>query len=131
MYTPHVLTMMAGQTLTINNNDRLMHNVHSLSQNNPAFNLAQSDKGALQVNNLKTAETFHVKCDVHGWMSAYIAVFEHPYFDLTGDKGTFTISNLPPGNYTLTAWHEQYGEQQANVAVQPGKPATVEFVYKP
>ena len=66
---------------------------------------------------------FKVKCDVHPWMGAFVHVLDHPFFSVTGDDGTFTISGLPPGNYTVTAWHETLGEQQqADVKVEEGKP---------
>ena len=131
MYSPHVVAMMAGQQLNVRNSDPFMHNVHSLSNVNPAFNQAQPNKGVMPVDNLKSAEAFRVKCDVHGWMGAEIQVFDHPFFAVTGDDGTFKIQDLPPGNYKIKAWHERYGEIEQDLVVQQGKPATVDFVFKP
>ena len=132
MYTPHVLAMMAGQKLTVRNSDPFMHNVHSLSEVNPAFNQAQPNKGDMPVENLKSAETFHVKCDVHGWMSAYISVFDHPYFAVTGDDGKYTIKaeQLPDGDYTLLFWHEKFGKQEQKITVKDHK-ATANQTFKP
>ncbi len=80
---------------------------------------------------MKAPEVFKVKCDVHPWMGAFVHVLEHPFFSVTGDDGTFTITGLPPGNYTVTAWHESLGEkQQADVKVEEGKPTTVEFSFE-
>jgi hypothetical protein len=133
MYTPHVLALMAGQKLVVKNSDPFMHNVHSLSEVNPAFNQAQpnKDEQGLQIENLKSPEYFHIKCDVHGWMSAYVGVFEHPYFAVSGDDGkySFKADQLPDGEYTLTAWHEKYGKQEQKVNVAGGK-ATADFTFK-
>jgi len=131
IYKPHVVAMMTGQQLDIRNSDPFMHNVHFLANNNPAFNQAQPNKGVLPVNNLKSPENFHVKCDVHGWMGATIAVFDHPFFAVTGDDGTFKIEDLPPGDYKIKAWQEQFGEIEQDIKVQQGKPSTIDFSYKP
>jgi len=133
MYQPHVLAMEVGQKLVIRNDDPFMHNVHSLAESNPGFNFAQPnvDPGSPAPQQPKTAEYIHIKCDVHPWMSGYIAVFDHPFFAVTGDDGSFTLHDLPPGEYTITAWHEKYGTQeQKNVKVEEGKPTTVNFTFK-
>jgi plastocyanin len=131
MYNPHVLAMMVGQDLIVKNSDPFLHNVHSLSTINDVFNT-----GMPNVNNgekvdpqPKAPETFRVKCDVHPWMSAWIAVFDHPYFSVTGDDGTFDIKNLPDGTWTIQAWHEKYGTQEQKVTVKGGK-AEVNFTFK-
>jgi len=121
-YTPHVLPMMAGQEFLIKNDDPFLHNVHSLAQTNPTFNFGQPNKDeGKKVDPMKAAEYFRVKCDVHPWMSAYIAVFDHPYFATTGDDGSYTIKGLPDGDYTLTAWHEKFGTQEQKITVKGGK----------
>jgi hypothetical protein len=133
MYTPHVVAMMAGQTLVIKNSDPFMHNVHSLAEVNPAFNQAQPnvDKDGIKVDNIKSPEVFHVKCDVHGWMSAYVGVFDTPYFATTGDDGKYTIKadQLPDGEYTFVAWHEKFGKNEQKVTVKDHK-ATADFTVK-
>jgi hypothetical protein len=122
MYEPHVLGMMVGQDWLIKNSDGFLHNIHTLSQVNPSFNKAQPSKNdGEKVDSPKAPEVFHVKCDVHPWMSAYVAVFEHPYFSVSGDDGKFSIKGLPDGDYTLHAWHEKYGEQDQQVTVKDGK----------
>ncbi|MEO6436146.1 MAG: carboxypeptidase-like regulatory domain-containing protein, partial [Tepidisphaeraceae bacterium] len=78
---------------------------------------------------LKATETFRVKCDVHPWMSAYIVALEHPFFGTSGEDGSFSIANLPPGDYTLTAWHETLGEKQVPVKIEAGKPAQVKIEF--
>jgi len=72
----------------------------------------------------------HVKCDVHPWMTAYVGVLPHPYFATTGEDGTFAIKNLPPGKYTLEAWHEKLGTQTQEVTVGPSQTATANFDFK-
>ena len=129
MYDPHVLAMMAGQDFVVKNDDPFLHNVHALSQINPPFNFGQPNKDeGKKVDPLKAAEYFHVKCDVHPWMSAYIGVFEHPYFAVTKPDGTYEIktAGLPDGDYTVTFWHERYANDAAAlpemaVSVKDGK----------
>jgi Carboxypeptidase regulatory-like domain len=75
-------------------------------------------------------EIFKVKCEVHPWMSAFIGVFNMPYFAVTGDDGSFELKNVPPGDYTIEAWQEKYGVQTATVKVGPSGNATVDFTYK-
>jgi hypothetical protein len=130
MYVPHVLAMQVGQPLTIKNDDPFLHNVHSLAQVNPAFNFGQPNKDAGKpVDAPKAAETIKVKCDVHPWMSAWILVFEHPFFAVSKPDGTFAIKGLPDGDYTLEAWHEKLGKQEGKVSVKGGK-AEVNFSFK-
>jgi hypothetical protein len=71
-----------------------------------------------------------VSCDVHSWMSAYVGVVDHPYFDVTGDDGAFELPNLPPGEYEIEAWHEFYGAQTMNVTVGEGESVETEFTYE-
>jgi predicted dehydrogenase len=70
-----------------------------------------------------------VRCDVHGWMEAYIGVQDHPYFAVTGEDGSYEIDNLPPGTYTIETWHEQYGTQTQQVTVAESADATADFTY--
>jgi hypothetical protein len=128
MYEPHVLAMMVGQELKVKNDDPFLHNVHSLAQTNPAFNFGQPNKDpGKPVDPPKAAENIKVKCDVHPWMSAYIVVLEHPFFGVSKEDGTFTIKGNPPdGDYTLNAWHETLGTQEAKVTVKDGKAEVTE-----
>ena len=130
LYEPRVVAGMVGQKLVVKNADPFLHNVHGLPVDNPPFNFAQpnQDRQGKAVD-LKVREQFSVKCDVHPWMLAQVFVLEHPFFAVTGDQGTFEIRGLPPGNYTLTAWHERFGEQQTDVTVPEGKPAELNFTF--
>jgi hypothetical protein len=124
---------MAGQRLLVKNSDPFLHNVHAAaSESNPPFNIGQPSKnlGGTPLMFLSPDRMF-VKCDVHPWMTAYILVLDNPYFAVTGDHGAFKLPELPPGTYTVTAWHEVYGEQKQRVTVEPGKPMSVDFTFKP
>jgi plastocyanin len=128
-YTPHVLGIQAGQELEVLNSDPTLHNVHSLSKLNPQFNIGQPKQGMKFVRKFEKPETFKVKCEVHSWMGAYIGVFNHPFFAVTGDDGTFALKNLPAGEYTVEAWHEKYGTQSMKVAVGAAEKKTVDFKF--
>ncbi len=130
VYTPHVTAMMVGQEMIVKNSDAFMHNVHSRPRQNPAFNFAQPnvDPGR-KVESPKVPETFAVNCDVHPWMSAWVRVFDHPFFAVTGEDGKFSIANAPDGEYTLVAWHEKFGEVEQKVEIADGK-AEVNFTFK-
>ncbi|MBI3006635.1 MAG: carboxypeptidase regulatory-like domain-containing protein [Ignavibacteriales bacterium] len=130
IYMPHVLGVMAGQELQVKNSDRTLHNVHALPKVNQGFNQGQPVPGMMKKNFQKPEAPFKVKCEVHSWMGAYIGVFSHPYFAVTGDDGSFTIKGLPAGEYTVEAWHEKYGTQTLKVKVDATGKATANFSYK-
>jgi plastocyanin len=129
-YKPHVMGIMVGQTYKILNSDGVLHNIHTLPKVNPAFNkgMPPTLKEATTVFN-KPEDVFHIKCDVHPWMSAYIAVFTHPFFSATGTDGKFTIAGLDPGTYEITAWHERLGTQTASVTVGGSDTKTQNFKF--
>ena len=130
IYSPHVLGIMAGQQLDILNNDGTLHNIHALPKVNKEFNKAQPrSKKKLSVKFEKPEAPFKIKCDVHPWMGAYIGVFDHPCFAVSGDDGTYIISDLKPGEYVIEAWHEKLGSQTANVTVSDSA-AHQDFTFK-
>jgi plastocyanin len=117
-YKPHVMGIMVGQPYKILNSDGVLHNIHTLPKVNPAFNKGMPATLKETTTKFEKPEAvFHVKCDVHPWMSAYVAVFTHPFFSVTNTDGKFTISGLDPGTYEITAWHERLGTQTASVTV--------------
>lgn len=129
-YKPHVMGIMVGQAYRILNSDGVLHNVHTLPKVNPSFNEAMTPQRKEATTTFAQPEAvFHIKCDVHPWMSAYVAVFTHPYFFVTGTDGKFTISGLDPGNYVITAWHEKLGTQTASVTVGASDTKTQDFKF--
>ena len=131
MYEPHVIAVQANQKLDILNEDGTLHNIHPMPRNNREWNKAQPP-GTQPVEETFPREeiAIPVKCNVHPWMKSYIAVFKHPYFSVTSKDGSFAIPNLPPGNYTLVAWHEKFGTQTQQISVGPGSTDKVDFVFK-
>jgi plastocyanin len=130
MYHPHVAGLMVGQKLTFLNSDGLLHNVHALPQVNQEFNIAMPAERKEAEHTFDQAEgMFHIKCDVHPWMTSYVAVLKHPYFAVTGPDGQFTIKNLPAGTYTIEAWHEKLGTmtQMVTLGAKETKPITFTF----
>jgi plastocyanin len=131
VYGPHVLGLQAGQTFQVVNTDATIHNIHPLPRNNREWNRSQPPGSPpLQQTFGREEIAIPVKCDVHPWMRAYIAVFKHPYFDVTGADGKFDIKSLPPGSYTISAWHEKFGVSTERVTVGPNESKVVQFVFK-
>ena len=131
-YTPHVSGMMVGQTLTIRNSDPTLHNVHAMPEANEEFNNGQPFQG-MELEKVFDQPEIMIpfKCDVHPWMAAYMAVLEHPFFAVSAADGTYTIDNLPAGDYVVEAWHETLGAQTLNVTVEADAAATASFEYAP
>ena len=129
-YTPHVMGIQVGQTFEIVNSDPTLHNIHATPAANEEFNMGQPIQGMRFERTFDNVEVMvPFKCDVHGWMSAYIGVLDHPYFAVTATDGMFDISTLPPGDYVVEAWHEQLGTQTQNVTVATGQTAEVSFSF--
>jgi len=130
-YRPHVFGIMVGQPLRIQNSDGTLHNVHSLSRNTRAFNVGLPDKGQHVMRSFSAEEIMvRIKCDVHPWMECWAGVLPHPFFAVSGDGGAFAIEDVPPGTYTLEAWHEKLGAQTQSVTVETGRPVTVDFAFQ-
>lgn len=129
VYVPHVLGVMVGQQLDILNSDGTLHNIHALPKVNKEFNKAMPrSKKQMSVTFDKVEAPFKIKCDVHPWMGAFIGVFEHPYFAVTDDSGSYTISGLAPGKYVVEAWHEKLGSKTADLTVDDSG-ATQNFTF--
>ncbi len=129
-YNPHVMGIMVGQPYKILNSDGILHNIHTLPTVNPSFNKGMPATVTEATTTFPKPEAmFHIKCDVHPWMSAYLGVFTNPFFSVTGADGKFTISGLDPGTYELTAWHERLGTQTATVTVAASGSKTQDFKF--
>ena len=130
-YRPHVLAMQANQKIKIVNSDPTSHNIHPLPENNREWNKSQPPgEPPIEATFAREEITIPVKCNEHPWMHAYIAVFKHPYFVVTEKGGQFELKNLPPGEYTISAWHEKFGTVEQKVTVGAKETKTVEFVFK-
>ena len=129
-YMPHVLGVQSGQDIEISNSDNLLHNINATPTENRGFNISQPRAGITSTQRFQVAEVMvPVRCDVHGWMQAYIGVVDHPYFAVTGADGSYSIANVPAGDYTMTAWHEEFGTMTASVTVTAGGMAEASFDY--
>jgi plastocyanin len=130
VYKPHVMGIMVGQTYRILNSDGILHNIHTLPKVNPAFNRGQpATVKEMTTTFPKPENVFQVKCDVHPWMSAYIGVFTHPFFAVTGPDGKFSLPNLDAGTYEITAWHERLGTQSASITVAANETKAQNFKF--
>ena len=130
VYQPRVLGMQAGATIKITNSDTTLHNVNVQAANNPSFNVAQPILGMSIERSFASPEVMiPVKCDVHGWMQAYIGVLPHLFFAVTGGDGAFDISGLPPGDHVVEAWHETLGTRTLSVSVVAGAAASADFSF--
>lgn len=130
IYTPRVLGVRVGQSIEVVNSDPTLHNVHALPMVNQEFNHGQP-KQFSRLSKAFTAPEVMVrfKCDVHSWMAAWVGVVPHPYFAVTAADGSFTLPNLPPGTYTLEAWHEKLGTLTQQVTVAASQSATVSLAF--
>lgn len=130
-YHPRVFGIMVNQPLEIRNSDPLLHNIKTRSKQNRPFNISQPTAGMTLTKSFATPEVMlPFECNVHGWMHAYAGVLDHPFFAVTGSDGSFSIKGLPPGTYTIEAWHEKYGTQTATVTVTATGTATADFSYR-
>jgi plastocyanin len=130
MYRPHVQGIMTGQSLLIRNSDQTLHNVHAYKGPSTQFNQAEIPGLPPIAKKFSTSgDVIKFKCDVHPWMTAYVAVEPHPFFAVTGDDGTFTIPKVPAGRYTLEAWHERYGTKTTDIVVEGNKPTEAKFEF--
>jgi plastocyanin len=130
-YHPHVFGMRVGQPLEIVNSDPTLHNIHAIPKANQEFNNGQPIQG-MKMTHTFTAKEVMVpfKCDVHGWMNAYVGVLDHPYFAVSGNDGKFDIKTLPAGTYTIEAWHEKLGTQTQQVTLGAKETKDITFTFK-
>jgi plastocyanin len=130
MYQPHVLAVRANQKLQLVNDDATSHNIHPQPANNREWNKAEPPGSKMEESFAREEVAIPVKCNVHPWMRGYIAVFKHPFFAVTGKDGSFDLSNLPPGTYTIKAWHEKLGTSSQTVTIGANETKEISFVFK-
>ncbi|MCU1300841.1 MAG: hypothetical protein JWQ87_1125 [Candidatus Sulfotelmatobacter sp.] len=133
MYTPHVLGLTVEQKFKVTTSDQTTHNIHPLPNpmtGNIPWNQSQPPGAAPVEKSWKAPEMIPVQCNIHPWMHGWFAVVKGPH--ATSDtKGTYTISNVPAGNYTVTAWQEAAGTQTQKVTVAAGGAGSANFTFKP
>jgi Carboxypeptidase regulatory-like domain len=129
-YTTHVLPLRLGQDVSISNSDPFNHNIHPLAKINREWNRIQLPGTPPFSYSYENEEFIHVKCNIHAWMGAYFVVLKTRHVSVTANDGTFKLPDLPPGRYTITAWHEVYGTRKQEVTVGGGETQTVNFVFR-
>ncbi|MBI1784653.1 hypothetical protein HYR69_05865 [Candidatus Sumerlaeota bacterium] len=131
MYVPHVQGVIVEQKFNVVNSDPTLHNIHCLGEKNPQFNLSQPSPGTQEKVFHRPEIGMKFKCDVHPWMNAYVHVMEHPYFAVTGANWVFQIKGLPPGDYTIEAWHEKFGTIEKTITVGSAAISDANFTFEP
>lgn len=130
MFVPRVVALRAGQTLKVKNSDPVSHNIHPNPRNNREWNQQQAP-GAPELSRrfAQPEVMIPVRCNVHSWMRSYVGVMNHPYFAVTNDAGTFEWGSVPPGDYTIAAWHESFGELTQNITLAKSGTAAANFTF--
>ena len=128
-YATHVLAFRVGQEVKISNSDPFSHNIHPLAKINREWNKIQPPGTPPFSYAYDREEFIPVKCNIHPWMQGYFAVLRTSHFAVAGEDGRFTLPDLPPGHYTVTAWHETYGTQVQEVTITGGDSQTINFVF--
>lgn len=132
-YRPHVLGAMVNQDIQITNSDPTTHNIHFTPKSNPDWNQSQPNGAPALTHKLTRSEVLvPVKCNQHPWMKSYIGVLKHPFFAVSAEDGTYTIKGVPPGTYTVVAWHEGGAagtEKTMSVTVPASGSAKADFAF--
>jgi len=129
-YIPHLLAFQVNQELKITNEDQTVHNVHPQPKRNREWNKSLPPGAPPIRESYEQAEFIPVKCNVHPWMHGTLAVMPNSHYAVTGAGGSFSLANLPPGKYTITAWHESYGAQSQDVTIAGSETQAINFVFK-
>lgn len=131
LYHPRVIGVRVGQKVNFVNSDEIFHNVRSITTENQKFNMAMPRKNQTEVKIFNKPEIFmQAKCSVHPWMGAYIAIMDHPFFDVTKEDGSFEIKQLPEGKYKIEAWHEVFGKLENDIEIKNQETLNLNFTFK-
>jgi hypothetical protein len=131
MYVPHVVAVTTRTPVQVHNSDSSTHNSFAITKANSPWNETQTVGGAPVQRIFSVPElSVALKCNIHPWMKVFVAVFSQPYFQVTGKDGSFTLNNVPPGNYTLSAWQEHYGTIEQPVTIAPKAQQMVTLSFK-
>jgi plastocyanin len=129
-YIPHILPFQVNQELKIQNEDQTSHNIHPLPKLNREWNKSQPPGSPAITEKYDKAEFIPVKCNIHPWMHGNFAVMKNSHYTVSSETGAFSLANLAPGKYTITAWQESYGEQSQEVTISGSETKTITFVFK-
>jgi plastocyanin len=129
-YFPHIVAAQTGQEVWVKNDDSVTHSIHPMAHVNSEWNRSQPPGTPPVVIRYDQPEFIKVKCELHPWMRGVLAVFKNSHHAVTDSNGSFSLPNLPPGKYTVTAWHELYGTQSKEITVTAGKSQDLNFVFK-
>jgi hypothetical protein len=129
-YIPHVLAIETNQEIWVQNDDSVAHTVHPMARINTELNRSQPPGTPPMVIKYDKPEIIRVKCELHPWMRGVFVVLKNPHYSVSDESGGFTLPDLPPGKYTIKAWHEQFGEQSQVVTIGGGETKELKFVFK-
>jgi hypothetical protein len=129
-YSQHILALQVNQDFEIVNDDQTSHTIHPLPSSNREWNKSQPPGSPPIEDKYARPEFIPVKCNIHPWMKGTLAVMKNSHYAITTVDGEFKLPNLPPGTYTISAWHESYGEQTQEVTITGSDAKTVNFVFK-
>ncbi len=131
-FQPHVAVGFKGNSIALSTDDPILHmsDVHLLPKGKELFHVSLHEKGTPVKKKLSTAGLLEMSCYNHPWEHAYVYVFDHPYVAVTDEQGRFTIDNIPPGTYTVEAWHEALGTKKiSDIKVESGKTSTIKLEF--
>jgi plastocyanin len=126
-FIPRVVAVPVGSTVEFPNDDPIYHNVFSLSRAK-SFNLGRYPRGKSRSQRFDAPGIVKVFCEIHSHMSATVMVFNHPWFAVPDDDGSFELPAVPPGDRQITAWHERLGDTTLPVRVIAGRPSSADFI---
>ncbi len=131
MYVPRVVALMVGQPFEVHNSDLWLHDIHPMLRNNPPWDKSQLPGSVYNASFENPEFAVVIGCMIHPWMRAYLFVFDQPYFAVTSGDGAFSLKNLPPGTYTIEAWHEGNQPLDQTVNVGPKESKSISFTFRP
>lgn len=130
LYQPRLMAVQANQPIEVVNDDPTSHNIHPTPANNREWNKAELPGATVEEAFAREEIAIPVRCNIHPWMRGYIAVLKNPYYAVTKPDGSFDLPNLPPGTYTIKAWHEKLGTSTQSITIGANQTKEINFVFK-
>ncbi len=138
-FSPYLQIMKNKATLSAVNEDPVLHNIHTYElirgdakgPKKTIFNISQPDPNTVKNRvKMRKGSAMKVECDAHDFMHAFVFVAKNPYYAVVKEDGTFSIDNVPPGKYTIKAWHGMVKNKKAKIEVKAGAATTIDFTMK-